>query len=220
MQDPKYFSVYSTFCGSSKNKTFNPTPVLSDYPHLFLSNNQDVLSDAARMGWTPLFLEAQVSDDPILSVHQAKIAKAIPHIISQIDDFRFTLYKDDKINVDIDKIARFLPEFEATNSPLAARPHPFLAGNVLHEFGEAMLQPRYKSQMGQTVEYMMTELSNGSTLDCQLYATGVLLRNMRHPEIRGLNEMWFAHIQRCGIECQISFDFVAQKYPSISLLQA
>lgn len=219
MQAPNYFAIYSTFCGSSKNRTFNAAPVTSDYPHLFISNNQEVLSDAARMGWTPLFLEAQVSDDPVVSAHQAKIAKSIPHIISQVDDFRFTLYKDDKITLDVDKIAQFIPEFEERNSPLAVRRHPFLSRNILFEFGEAMLQPRYKSQMAQTVDYIGQELSDGFKLESQLYATGVILRNMRHPETRELNEMWFAHIQRCGIECQISFDFVAQRYPSISLLE-
>jgi hypothetical protein len=112
----------------------------------------------------------------------------------------------------------YLTILKESNASLAIRPHPFLSNNVLFEFGEAMLQPRYKSQWTQTIKYITEELENGYKLECQMYATGVILRNMKHPDIEILNTTWYEHIVRCGIECQVSFDFVAQKFQSIALL--
>ncbi len=211
-------AVYSTFCGTTNNKTFHEKPVESEYKHFFISNNQDVLSIAMNLGWEPLFIDLEVSDNLVLSAHQAKIAKAIPHRFQQLNEFEFTFYKDDKIDVDLEKIISHIPILQENNSPLAIRPHLFLAGNNLFEFGEAMLQARYKAQWAQTVRYITEQIANGYNLECQMYWTSAILRNMRHPDIQLFNETWFENIQRCGIECQISFNFVAQKFPSISLL--
>jgi hypothetical protein len=112
----------------------------------------------------------------------------------------------------------YLAILKESNSSLAIRPHPFLSNNVLFEFGEAILQPRYKSQWTQTIKYITEELGNGYKLECQLYWTSAILRNMKHPDIEILNNTWYEHILRCGIECQVSFDFVAQKFQSITLL--
>ena len=106
---------------------------------------------------------------------------------------------------------------EDSNACLAVRPHPFLSKNNLFEFGESMQQPRYKAQWAQTVNFITEQIANGYKLECQMYWTSAILRNMRHPDIQSLNETWFSDIQRCGIECQISFNFVAQRFPIIML---
>ena len=41
---------------------------------------------------------------------------------------------------------------------------------------------------------------------------GLLLRNMKHPKISEINDTWYAHIQECGIQDQISFFFVKQEF--------
>jgi hypothetical protein len=212
-------AIYSTYCGATSNRTFKAGPVDSRYPHFFISNNLDVLGDAGSVGWNPVLLNLEVSDDPILSAHQAKIAKVLPHQIPPLAGFDYLFYKDDKIEVNVGRMAEFIAILERTNSALALRPHPFLPPNVLFEFGEAMLQPRYKAQWAQTVKYITDELASGYKLECaNLYATGVILRNMKHPAMQALNNTWYEHIVRCGIECQVSFHFIAQRFPSVALL--
>ncbi len=212
-------AIYSTYCGTTPNKTFNPKPVDSRYPHFFISNNRDVLAEAISAGWIPILLNVEVSENLVLSAHQAKMAKAIPHRISLIADFDYLFYKDDKIDVNVDRMGEFVSILENSGSALALRQHPFLPPNVLHEFGQAMLQPRYKAQWIQTVKYITEELGNGYKLERDnLYATGAILRNMKHPDIQKLNDTWYEHISRCGIECQISFHFIAQRFPSVTLL--
>lgn len=213
-----YLAIYSTYCGSTENRTLNPQPVDSRYPHFFISNNPEILSLAASVGWSPLFLDLPISEDPVVSAQQAKMAKAVPHLIPQLSGFHYSFYKDDKIEVNTKKINGYIDALNDSNSCVAIRPHPFLSNNVLFEFGQAMLQSRYKSQWSQAIKYIEEELENGYQLECQMYWTSAILRNMRHPDIQSLNNTWYKHIQRCGIECQISFNFIAQKFQSITLL--
>lgn len=212
-------AVYSTFCGATKHKTFLNCPVDSRYPHYFVSNNQDVLAESSGLGWLPILLDIEVSENSVVSAYQAKIAKAIPHAFRELADFDYLFYKDDKIDLNIDRMGEFVSILQASDSPLAIRRHPFLPPNVLHEFGEAMLQPRYKDEWTQTVKYITEELENGFKLECDnLFWTSAILRNMKHPAIQELNNTWCEHIYRCGIECQISFHFIAQRFSSITLL--
>ena len=132
--------------------------------------------------------------------------------------FNFLFYKDDKIPICIKTIEESVETLIQNKASMAIRPHPFLNGNLLYEFGEAMLQPRYKSQMKNIVTYITEELKNGLNFECQMYATGTILRNMQHSETVKINNIWWEHINRCGIECQISFNVIAQKFNSIILL--
>ena len=81
-----------------------------------------------------------------------------------------------------------------------------------------MLQSRYKVEWEKTVEYINSEINNGYKLESQMYWTSAILRNMKHEDINLINETWYDHIQKCGIECQISFNFISQRFRSISLL--
>ena len=141
-------------------------------------------------------------------VHCMKISKK----------YDFTFYTDDKLIPNITKIENSIYELNNSNSCLGIRKHPFLKNNILFEFGESMLQSRYKVEWEKTVEYINSEINNGYKLESQMYWTSAILRNMKHEDINLINETWYDHIQRCGIECQISFNFISQRFRSISLL--
>lgn len=212
-------AVYTTYCGTTQNATFNPKFVSREpYPHFIISNNQEILERAISVGWKALFLDLEISDNPIISASQAKIGKAIPNIFKKIMDFDYIFYKDDKMDVDLSKIPSYIHYMNQTRSSILIRPHPFLTENILYEFSEAMLQARYRAQRDKIIAYMSEEIKNGHKLECQLYATGAILRNTKHPDTEKINRLWYDHILRCGIECQISFDFIAQSFDSINLL--
>ncbi|PKM31924.1 MAG: hypothetical protein CVV07_02150 [Gammaproteobacteria bacterium HGW-Gammaproteobacteria-11] len=215
----KRLAVYSVFFGPTPNSTFRRTEVRVDIDHYFISNNRDVLEIAESSGWIPVFFDIEISENVILSAHQAKIAKAMPHKFPFLNAYSFLLYIDDKLQFDLAMLKIAVQDLESSGAALAIRKHPFLQDNILEEFGEAMLQRRYRSQRGQIVEYITGEVGSGYRLNPgQLYATGVILRNMRHTEIQNINECWYSHILRCGIECQIAFDFVAQRYNNVNIL--
>lgn len=208
-------AIYSVFCGNSENKTFKAVPVDPRFPHFFISNNREVLTEASAIGWMPVFVDLEISDNPVVSATQSKIAKANPRTVRELLDFDFLCYKDDKRLLNMDGLADCASLLKEAEAAIGIRPHPFLDDNILFEFGESMKQPRYKSQWEMMVRYITEETEKGYKLQSQLYATGVILRNMRHEDTEVIDRTWFDHIERCGIECQISFDFVAQRFSSI-----
>jgi hypothetical protein len=217
-QDLGELAVYTTYCGTFKNKTMHLNRICSIIPHYFVSNNLDVPCLALDLGYIPVHLDVEVSDDPILSAYQAKIVKVLPHTIKPLNSFKFLFYKDDKILIDPSRIKEFMNILVENDGSLAIRPHNLFSGNLLYEFGAAMGHDRYRDEWDQSINYITEELRNGASLECQMYMTGVILRNMSHPDTISINDLWWQHVCRCGIECQISFDIVAQRYRSIVML--
>lgn len=213
-------AIYSVFCGPTATRTLNAAPVDPRYPHIFVSNNREILDAAAGAGWRPVFLDFDISDDPAISAVQAKLPKADPRLIPELRAFDLLCYKDDKRHLHIDGLAENVAYMKATNAALGVRPHPFLDSNILFEFAESMDQPRYKSQWKRIVTYITEEVAQGFSLQAPIFMTGGLLRDMRHPDTAAIDQTWSAHIWRCGIQCQISFDFVAQRFASIATLPA
>jgi len=211
-------AVISAYCGTTKNATFNACPVNSIYPHYFASNNEDVLAYAVKLGYIPIYLDVEISTDPILSCYQAKAPKVIPHTFTSLADYDYLLWKDDKISINTSRIYDYIMLMNENNSAMAVRPHPFLCGNILFEFAEAMQQDRYSRQRHKYIAYLTDEFQRGARLSCPLYWCSAILRDMRHPEIAVINDLWWEHMNRCGIEDQLSFDIIAQKFLSITHL--
>ena len=204
-------AVYSTYCGTLDNKTVNAKKVSSKYPHYFISNNIEILKITTASGWIPILLQAEVTNNVIVSAYQAKFAKAVPNLIPQLAEHQYILYADDKIDFDVERLPGFIKLLNESDSALAIRAHPFLFGNILLEYGEAVLQPRYRAQREQIVSYITNKVKQGYQLESQMYATGLILRNNAHKDTVQINNSWWTDIQACGIECQISFNFISQK---------
>jgi hypothetical protein len=140
------------------------------------------------------------------------------------DDSANTILKilqtfDDKVDFNVEKIFVFISSLKVNNNSIIIRNHPSKANNILSEFAEAMIQPRYQAQRDQTISYITNKIKSGYSLRTEnLYWTSAILRNMSHPDTRKINEDWYSNILECGIECQISFDFIAQNYNTIGVM--
>jgi hypothetical protein len=214
-------AIYTTFCGTSENFTFSARRY-TNYPSYFISNNTDVLKTAEQGGWVPLFLEGgEPVNDPIISATQAKFAKALPHRFPELEKYDFLFYVDDKYKIAEVLIPGLAASLRANRSPMAMKHHPWLPPNVLYEYTESLFQKKYCDQRQRMMDYIASQLREGLKIESKFhYATGCILRDMRHPDTKTINEVWFSHIQQCGIECQISFFFTAQLFPNITLLPA
>lgn len=214
-------AVYTTYCGTNKNTTFCGKRYLN-YPSYFISNNKDALQSAEQKGWIPLYLDIyEPVDDPIVSATQAKFAKALPHRFPELAEYDFLFYADDKYKISEELIPGLAASLRANKSPMAMKHHPWLPPNVLYEYTESLFQKRYCDQRQMMMDYITSQLQQGlKVVSKNHYTTMCILRDMRHPDMQNINDTWFSHIQQCGIECQISFFFVAQIFQNITLLPA
>ncbi len=212
-------AVYSTYCGSSKNKTLINIRISSDIPHYFVSNNDDILFEAEALGWKAIKLELPVFENRVLSAFQAKIAKAVPHIFSELNKHRYLMYADDKLYFDPKLIGGIIEQQGGSGFSLLLREHNFLHGNILQEFAEALGQKRYRVLRDRMIKFINEQVSGGLRLDRdKLFWTSAILRNNYHPDTIKINEEWYLSILKCGINCQLSFNFLAQKYDSIATM--
>jgi hypothetical protein len=210
------FAVYSTYCGPTSNRTFKGKQIKSDIKHFFISNNHEILATASKFGWTPFFLDIPVYDNVVFSAYQAKVAKALPHLFQFLNQYDYTMYLDDKLYFDDKLLTSYETLLNNANAAIGLREHDFLNSNVLAEFAESMLQKRYYVLKDRTIRYIDEQLSKGQSLKSdKLYWTSAIFRNMKHPKIREINEVWFQNIIDCGINCQISFDILAHSYKDI-----
>ena len=207
-----HLAVFSTFCGPARSMALSMPAKDIGVDFFFISNNEKCLKRASQLGWIPFFLEVGVYDDPIISAHQAKIAKALPHLFGFLKSYDKLFYMDDKFHFSAGIITALEKiEVKETFSFMVSY-HRFLAKNILFELAEAMGQPRYFSQRQRSVTFITKKLEEGLQLNVEnLYETGLILRNLRHPEVNVINEDWYQSILECGIECQISFDFIRRQ---------
>jgi len=218
-------AIYTTYCGNISAATFNAQKINKEIPHYFISNNLEVLDAAKLVGWIPVKLDIPVSSDSAISSEQAKIAKTMPQVFTELQSYRWLFYKDDKISIDYTKLNDHIVAVSEHNSAIGLRIHRDLVNklfantNILYEFCEAMLQPRYYQQRDRIIKYITDQVELGKQLNSQLYWTSFILRDQTHPQINHFNCEWFDGVQQCGAECQISFDFIAQKFSdSITIL--
>ncbi|MDE2423260.1 MAG: hypothetical protein KGN31_03495 [Betaproteobacteria bacterium] len=210
----KKLAIYSTFIGDSSIKTFSLKPASNEFNHFFISNNNEILKLAKSLNWIPVFLPIELSKNKVFCSSAAKIAKSLPHFFSFLKDYDYLLYVDDKINFDLSKTLFTLAK--NIDFTFLVRSHPSLKNNILNELGEAMLQKRYFVQLNQITNYIDEKIREGYLLTPKnLFWTSAILRNNRDDRVFIINEDWYQNILICGINCQISFDFIAQKYKSI-----
>jgi hypothetical protein len=217
-------AVYSTFCGTDSNAGCVVHPATTDYPCYMFSNNELFLERARSAGWIPVLLPQFMppSEDATESAQQSKFAKTRPDLLAELQPYEFTLYTDTKLNLDQNLFHQCVYDLKVLGAPIGMREHWYLEHNIWYEFHEAIWQKRYEQQAAQMRDYILRRLKapgfRASGDGVQLYATGVILRNMRHPDINRINAMWQADVDQCGIQCQISFFFVAQTIESVLML--
>ena len=212
-------AVYTTYCGHSKSRTFEPWEISTDTDHFFVSNNQSVLKGAESYGWNPIYLPLEVFENKVFSAYQAKIGKAIPHIFPTLAKYRYLMYIDDKMEFKSTQLSNLIPLLGNGQFSIGIREHNFLKKNVLQEFAEALGQKRYKVLRDQMIAFITKSLDKGLALEPQrIYWTSAILRDTSHKDTTRINEDWYRAILECGINCQLSFNFIAQRHQSIAVL--
>jgi hypothetical protein len=210
---------YTCFYGSDSNKAFNIPPIPSNkYKCFYYTNNKLLLEKLKESKWIGVYDNVITQDDIIESCMAGKKPKVLPHTYKELNEFDYTCFYDSKFGLINEifleiMINKYLIQ---ENYALLVREHPFIKGDIFHEFNESMLQDRYIMQKDQYTTYINKQLDNGLNKITKTHATCcVLIRNMKHPKIKDINNTWYKHIEECGIQDQISFFFIKQLYKDV-----
>ena len=210
-------AFYTCFYGSCNNNAFSIPPLPSTkHDCYYFTNNETIYEQLRQTSWIGVYEPGKKTTDDVLeSCMMGKHVKVLPHLYKELNNYDYSCFLDSKLakvseTFVEDYIRRFFIE---GGYALLLRHHWFLGNNVWEEYHESMLQERYRNKSGEYMKYIETQLANGFSETTPYHcACGFLIRNMRHPIMKDLNETWYKHIEECGIQDQISFFFVKQLF--------
>ena len=216
INDKSYdLAFYTCFYGSNDNEAFTIPDIPSlKYNCYYYTNNKDMIKKLENTKWIAVYDNKPLNNNIIESCMNGKHVKTMPHLYKELKDYSYTCFLDSKLDkVNDIFVEEFIEKyFKEENYAILLRKHWFV-NDLWEEFEESMLQPRYIDQKEQYIKYIHKQIENGLDAGIKQHcACGFLIRNMKHKKIKQLNETWYKHIQECGIQDQISFNFVKQLF--------
>lgn len=211
-------AFYTYFYGSDKNAAFK-IPVIPSlkYKCFYYTNNLNLISLLQQTKWIPVYDNKPSDDDVIESNMIGKYIKTCPHEFPHLKDYDYLCYLDSKLEHVSEKfVEAYIRKYFETNTKKYAiilRNHTFIEPDVWKEYEVSMNQHRYKIQSDAYKQYIKSQIDAGLKSETPYHCQcGFMIRNMKHPEVNNIGEMWLKHIQMCGIQDQISFFFVKQLF--------
>jgi hypothetical protein len=212
---PQKLAFYTCFYGDGTNIAFKIPEIPSHtYPCYYFTNNEKMMESLGSTHWIPVFDSIKTNGE-IESAMAAKKPKALPMSFPELSGYEYLCYFDSKLTVNESSVFQEINTYP--NTAMIIQQHDFLK-DVLSEFIEAMKYPRYRAEKSKYKAYMKKQLALGLKASTPKHAkTGYIIRNMKHKRINEIDKTWYQHIKECGIECQISFFFVKQLFPSTDI---
>jgi hypothetical protein len=156
-----------------------------------------------------------IYDDPIEDSFSSKELKACPHHFPILRNYMYLCWHDSKLNVFEDKIIKNMLLLDSMNDKVfMATKHPYsdTHKSVWDEYNLCMDIEKYYMEINKYRDYINSKLATGYSENNEIFYCGgwKLIKQGQLAEVIG--ELWFKEIQTCGIEDQISLQFVVQKY--------
>lgn len=193
-------------------------PKIKKFDCYFISNNPTVLKKAKKKDWIPVkvdhpLLDASKSTENFIqNTYYGKEGKLFPQNFVQ-KKYDILIWMDNKLRLNIKELQHYLAENHSQLNALTLHKHPFIQ-NIEEEFNKSIeYQERYQSQKSKYHNYIEKQLTKNLSKHNSLhFQCGLIIYNMTHPKTTVIQTEWMNHINECGIQDQISFNFIAQLY--------
>ena len=212
----KRLAYYTCYFGGDTNysKMIPPVPSQTDDCYFF-TNNQDIFTLLKSTRFIPIFMSyIRIENDSINDAMNSKILRACPFYFRLLNNYQYLCWFDTKLTVFEDKVQDILAVLEKSPKLMAFTKHSLsdTFKSVWDEYNLAITYERYSKQKDMYKNYIETQLSKGFSEKIEIhFCTGFNIRkNCR--KVKEIGEKWLEHICECGIECQISFQFINQLY--------
>lgn len=214
---PYRLAYYTCFLGNDSNWAFLIPPLPSEtYPCYFLTNNETMLQKLEATQWIPIKMDIPIENDNILDCRHTKTIRTCPHRIPELQNYDYLCWLDSKLAIEEDKILFLLKELERTGKKIVLSKHPYQFETVWGEYELAIGHAKYYAEKDSYRHYIENKLQSGYSERLPAhYCGGFTLRDMTDPRVLSFGEEWLDNIRQCGIEDQISLQFVHQNYADI-----
>jgi hypothetical protein len=211
---PLNLAFYTYFYGSNDNPAYKiPELPSTKYKCYYFTNNNSIFEKSKDTDWIGVYDNKPTNDDLIESNMVGKRLKAMPEEYIELQNYDYLCFLDSKLGkVNEDFVENMIDTYFINQDyALLLRKHNFINDNVWNEYNESMKQERYIMEKEKYKKYIQKQLDTGLSVDTDKHCQcNLLIRNMKHSKIIDIDNMWYQHIQECGIQDQISFFFIKQ----------
>lgn len=208
----KFLAFYTCFYGGRNNYSFMIPPLPSkDYDCYFFTNNSETFQNLGHTGWIRVFMpEVPIHDNHYFDTMETKLIRTCQHKYAQLDGYEYICWMDSKLHVFEDKVLAAIEKMKSESKCICLVRHPnfetFLS--VWDEYNLAMICPKYAIDKEKAKNYIETQLKLGfSEKQIDHSIGGCQIRKVCN-KTNLFGETWYKHIQECGIEDQISLQFI------------
>jgi hypothetical protein len=213
----KKLAYYTCYFGGDYNysKLIPPIPS-TKYDCYYFTNNMEIYNQLENTLWIRIFMK----DIPIHNNHvkdsmEPKFLRCCPHKFDILNKYEYLCWFDSKLQVYENKVEDLLTKLSENNNAIIVLSKHLYSNkfnSVWDEFNLAMTVDKYNLQKDQNIKYINKQINDGYDEKINIhFCAGWILRKMC-KQAEEFGELWYSHIQECGIEDQISLQFMQQKY--------
>jgi len=208
-------AYYTCYFGGISNysRLIPPIPSLKNDCYYF-TNDKDIYNRLENTRWIRVLLDIPIHNCHVKDSMEPKFIRCCPHLFDQLKNYEYLCWFDSKIKVFEDKVDELVDILSKGDKCIVLTKHPYSNkfNSVWDEFNLAMEYDKYRAQKDQNIAYINKQLANGFSdkINIHYCATWTLKKMCKKTEEFG--ELWYENIKECGIECQISLQFVQQKF--------
>jgi hypothetical protein len=206
-------AVYTCFLGSNDNWANVIANPIEGYDCYYFTNNPNTYDRLKDTTWKRVWLDIPMSSDEIECAAQSKHLRCCPFEYPELCKYQYLCWVDSKLRItDTTRFEEMVEYLKRSESTWVFTRHPLPYTDVWGEFHEAMKHVKYARQRDQARKYIESRLLTGYNEHIpQRVCCGFSIRK-NCPLAKTIGDGWFSEIQECGIEDQISFQFVHQSY--------
>ena len=213
--DPFFVSVWKRLpkvafvSGFTGRNDENPKiPNLPSNIHKYFITN---VKNISSVGWNHIEIPSPIGNSYLEYSLASKPLKVFPQSFLN-HNFDFVVWFDNKIDLNYQGVMKAIEKWDSRNAMLLKK-HEFLCCGADVEYEAAIKQNRYYQEKDKYIKYIKEEEKKGYPINGERhFQTGCIIYNMNHPLVYKIQNTWMEHINRCGIECQISMYFIAQQF--------
>lgn len=188
----------------------------SKYDCYYFTNDINIYNELENTLWKRVFCHnVPVHDCHIKDTMETKILRTCPHKFDILTNYEYLCWFDSKLQVYESSVEELIAQLSSNSDKiivLSKHPYSDTFNSVWDEFNLAMGTVKYNVQKEQNIKYIEAQIQAGFSDKINIHFCGGwnLKKNCKKTEEFG--ELWYSHILECGIEDQISLQFVQQKY--------
>jgi hypothetical protein len=210
-------AYYTCYFGNQNNYSRLIPPIPSEkYDCYYFTNDIEIYDSLENTLWKRIYCnDIVIHNCNIKNTMETKILRTCPHKFNVLNNYEYLCWFDSKLQVYEIKV-EFLINQLADNKDkvivFSKHPYSYKFDSVWDEFNLAMGSDKYFSQKEQNLKYIENQIKSGFSEKINVHFCGGWSLRKKCKITEEFGELWYSHILECGIEDQISLQFIQQKY--------